>query len=200
MTAPARTRREKARDRERAILAAAREVFVEHGFDGARVAEIGRRAGIAEGTVYLYYRTKSDLMEGVLAAFWTGLTDDARAATSGIADAALQLRRLAEFHMDRLIADYAFLDLAAKLRRWRNQDPASRVHVRGYALVFDEVYGRCINQGLARGTAPVWTARDLFFGTLEYSSRTVLQGDGRGRAEVVDNLMDLLLVESAVAH
>ena len=43
------------------ILAAARRVFAEKGFEGATVDDIARAAGLAKGTVYLYYRSKRDI-------------------------------------------------------------------------------------------------------------------------------------------
>lgn len=193
MGTPAKTRREKVEDRERAILAAAREVFVEHGFEGARVAEIGRRAGIAEGTVYLYYRTKSALMEGVLAAYWTDLTESARRAVAYADGPADQLRRLATFHLERLTADHAFLDLAARLRGLSGRDAGLRAHMRTYVAVFDEIYLRCVDRGLVRQPAEIWIARDTFFGTLEYSARTILQGPDRECRPVVDHLIALLI-------
>ena len=48
------TQRQRLEAREEAILAAATAVFGESGVDGARMAEIARRADVAEGTVYLY--------------------------------------------------------------------------------------------------------------------------------------------------
>lgn len=197
MSTEPKTRREKVEDRERAILAAAREVFIEAGFEGARLAEIGRRAGIAEGTVYLYYRNKSALMEGVLAAFWEDLTAGARDAVAKEQNPARQLHALAEYHLDRLIADYAFLDLAARLRQWSGHDPGLRAHMRNYVSVFDEIFRRCLDRGLARAPGPVWIARDTVFGTLDYSARTILQGQDRETGPVVDHLLALLLVDSA---
>ena len=47
--------------RREGILAAARKVFAETSFDGATMADIAREAGVASGTVYLYYRSKIDL-------------------------------------------------------------------------------------------------------------------------------------------
>jgi len=64
-SAPAPTAQER-RERQRtvrrdAILAAARKVFARKGFDGATIADIAREAGVAAGTVYLYYASKIDL-------------------------------------------------------------------------------------------------------------------------------------------
>jgi AcrR family transcriptional regulator len=43
------------------IMQAARKVFAENGFDQASVAAIAREAGLAKGTLYLYYRSKNEI-------------------------------------------------------------------------------------------------------------------------------------------
>jgi AcrR family transcriptional regulator len=48
-------------ERRDAILAAARKVFAEAGYDGTTIADIAKEAGVASGTVYLYYASKTDL-------------------------------------------------------------------------------------------------------------------------------------------
>lgn len=68
MTKPAdpspRRRRKEARPRE--ILAAALSVFSERGFAAARLDDVAERAGIAKGTIYLYFSTKEELFEAVV--------------------------------------------------------------------------------------------------------------------------------------
>ena len=65
-------RRGRAADPERTaatragIVSAAVEVFVDEGYERARMAEVARRAGVAKGTLYLYFETKEALFEGVL--------------------------------------------------------------------------------------------------------------------------------------
>ncbi len=56
--------------RREAILAAAQDVFARKGFDGATIAEIARAAGVASGTVYLYYESKIDLFAALNARLW----------------------------------------------------------------------------------------------------------------------------------
>lgn len=55
-------------DTEAQIFDAAREVFVEHGFDGARMQEIADRAGINKAMLHYYYRSKAGLFEAVFRA------------------------------------------------------------------------------------------------------------------------------------
>jgi AcrR family transcriptional regulator len=62
--APRWKRRKDARPAE--ILAAALDVFVEHGYAGARLEEVARRAGVTKGTMYLYFENKEALLEAVV--------------------------------------------------------------------------------------------------------------------------------------
>src|SRR5256712_2398267 len=57
-------RRKDARPEE--IVAAALDVFVEHGFAGARLEDVARRAGVTKGTVYLYFKSKEALFKAVV--------------------------------------------------------------------------------------------------------------------------------------
>ena len=54
-------------DSQRRIVEAAVATFVEHGYHGSATSEIARRAGVAEGTIFRYYRTKQALLLGVVA-------------------------------------------------------------------------------------------------------------------------------------
>src|SRR3954468_9438563 len=48
-------------ERPRQILAAALEVFGEHGLATARLDDIAKRAGLSKGTIYLYFSNKEEL-------------------------------------------------------------------------------------------------------------------------------------------
>jgi TetR/AcrR family transcriptional regulator len=61
---PSKRERKKA-EKERRILAAALDLFREHGFEDTTTAEIARRAGIGAGTLYLYVGSKEDLLVAV---------------------------------------------------------------------------------------------------------------------------------------
>jgi TetR/AcrR family transcriptional regulator, fatty acid metabolism regulator protein len=61
MTAHSVTEREREGKRER-ILHSAERIFARHGFFAAKVAEIAKEAGVADGTIYLYFKSKDDLL------------------------------------------------------------------------------------------------------------------------------------------
>jgi AcrR family transcriptional regulator len=74
--------------RERLVSAAA-EVFAERGYEGARVQEIVRRAGLSTGAIYTNFRNKADLL---LAAVGTAQVDSLFATIELAGDAAEGLR------------------------------------------------------------------------------------------------------------
>jgi AcrR family transcriptional regulator len=60
---PARARKVEPEARRQAILDAALSVFAERGFEAARLDDVAARAGVAKGTLYLYFRDKEALFE-----------------------------------------------------------------------------------------------------------------------------------------
>ena len=63
---PRRPRRIEPAARRQAILDAALTVFAERGFEAARLDDIAARAGIAKGTLYLYFADKQALFEALI--------------------------------------------------------------------------------------------------------------------------------------
>lgn len=197
---PSPTRRQKVEQREAAILRAAQAIFIEHGYDGARMADIARRAGMAEGTIYIYFKTKIDLMKAIVANFWSDLTIGARAAGRLEGSALLALRSLAEFHMQALIEQFEVIELTQSLRIFAPGETDSRQDMRIYVAVFDDIYRRGIDRGEFCEATPVWVARDLFYGTLEYSARTMRLRGSEDTGLVIDNLVDVFEARFGVSE
>ena len=57
--------RPKSEDKRNAILSAATRVFAERGLADAPTSEISKQAGIAEGTLFTYFKTKDDLINSL---------------------------------------------------------------------------------------------------------------------------------------
>jgi len=194
------TQRVKLERKERAILDAARGVFVEHGFDGARMSEIARRANIGEGTIYSYYESKAELMLAVLQQFWDGLTleaTDVMASTKaeGFFD---RLRALAQYHLNTVIVNADFINLTFALRRNNSEVSVSRDHLRQYVAVFDQLFRRGQDRGELKRNAILWQARDIFYGSLEYSGRSIemtmdVAHKQRQQGPVVDQMVTLFM-------
>ena len=53
-------------ERKGQIMNAAEEVFMQKGFDNARMDDIAEETGLSKGTLYLYYKSKNDLIIAIL--------------------------------------------------------------------------------------------------------------------------------------
>ena len=89
-------------DKHQRILDAAIEVIAEHGFFHSRVAEIADRAGVADGTIYLYFKNKDELLMAAIDSAFHRFTHRARAALAQIPDPREKLRRIAFLHLEGL--------------------------------------------------------------------------------------------------
>lgn len=70
-------------DKRERILVAAERIFARHGFFAARVSEIAREAGVADGTIYLYFKSKDDLLISLFENRMKQVNDQLRQAIAG---------------------------------------------------------------------------------------------------------------------
>src|SRR5262249_41736750 len=105
MVAAPRARRRPKADRVREILAAARGVFAESGYEAAAMSEIARRAGVVEGTIYKHFESKRDLLYRVMREFYESLIVDVESGLRGIRGTANRLRFIVGRHLQAFSAD-----------------------------------------------------------------------------------------------
>ena len=67
------SRKTRSAERRDAILSAALDEFSSRGFEAARLDDVARRAGVAKGTIYLYFRDKESLFQELVRAMLTPL-------------------------------------------------------------------------------------------------------------------------------
>jgi len=92
-------------DKREAILKAATRVFAEKGFFNAKVADIASAAGIADGTVYLYFKGKDEILHSIFDRAMEDFIGRGRREISDLIDPIDRLRRIAELHLESLGAD-----------------------------------------------------------------------------------------------
>ena len=86
-------------DKRSRILAAAVKVFAERGFFTATVAGIARAAGVADGTIYLYFKSKEDLLVRLFEDKMSELLERARLELAKEKDAPARLDRFIHLHL-----------------------------------------------------------------------------------------------------
>jgi len=92
-------------DKRTRIIDAAVEVFAEKGFHQSRVTDIAALANVADGTIYLYFKSKEDLLLSVFEEKMDQLIAGANALLADIEDPMARLRELAHFHF-RQVRDH----------------------------------------------------------------------------------------------
>lgn len=88
-----------------AILRAAIKVFAGSGFFNSKVADIAREAGVADGTVYLYFKNKDDILVSIFNHYMDEALAAGKASLAEIDDPIEKLRRIVRAHLERLGRD-----------------------------------------------------------------------------------------------
>jgi TetR/AcrR family fatty acid metabolism transcriptional regulator len=85
------------------ILEAAIEVVAEKGFQYARIADIASRAGVADGTVYLYFDNKDHILRAAIDSAFEQFSSRVQTALAANANPIEQLRAIARLHIETLV-------------------------------------------------------------------------------------------------
>ena len=105
-TAPARASSRNALPGKReAILRAAIRVFARNGYFNSKVADIAHEAGVADGTVYLYFKSKEEILHSIFDTSMEKAIAEAHQLIKGVTDPREKLRRVATMHLARLGAN-----------------------------------------------------------------------------------------------
>ena len=89
-------------DKRELISRAAIEVFAEKGFHQARVSDVAARAGVADGTIYLYFKNKEDLLLSIFEDSMEILLKGVQVALLGTEDPLEKLRVFIRYHLTQV--------------------------------------------------------------------------------------------------
>lgn len=92
-------------DKREAILRAATKVFAGKGFFNSKVADIAKEAGIADGTVYLYFKSKDEILHSVFDRAMAEFIAEGKKELAKLDRVEDKLRKIAELHLEKLGAD-----------------------------------------------------------------------------------------------
>jgi AcrR family transcriptional regulator len=110
MTLDGKTRRQALTEfREAEILAAARKVFAEHGFAEATIDMIAAGAGVAKGTLYLYYSSKDEIFWAALSSRFREMMERTKREMEAASGARAKIRAALRVRFDFLRSDEQFL-------------------------------------------------------------------------------------------
>jgi len=92
-------------DKREAILRAGIKVFADKGYFNSKVADIAREAGIADGTVYLYFKSKDEILHSIFDRAMEEFIAEGRNELVSVEGPVAKLTRIAELHFEKLGSD-----------------------------------------------------------------------------------------------
>ncbi|CAM4176861.1 MULTISPECIES: TetR/AcrR family transcriptional regulator [Bacillus] len=151
------------------IIDAAVIVIAEKGYHQAQVSKIAKQAGVADGTIYLYFKNKEDILISLFQEKMGEFVETIRQKTAGIESAVSKLFMLVETHF-LLLSQNDPLAIVTQLElRQSNQELRLKINevLKGYLQVMDEILETGIKQGEFQADLNVRVARQMIFGTVD---------------------------------
>ncbi|OLE55545.1 MAG: hypothetical protein AUG51_02670 [Acidobacteria bacterium 13_1_20CM_3_53_8] len=184
-------------DKREAILRAATHVFARNGYFNSKVADIAREAGVADGTVYLYFKSKEEILHSIFDRSMDEAIAEGRKQLESVVDPRERLRKIAHLHLERMGADR---DLAVvfqvELRgsmKFMEEFSAARGFAE-YLSLIRETFAEGQRAGLFRKNLNAKLVSKILFGALDEMATNWILSKRRYRlAPMADEVMDIFL-------
>ena len=178
------------------IITAARDTFLEKGFERASVSEIAAKVGVVEGLLYSYFPTKRDLLNEVLRGMYEPLIREMEDGFSRLQGLRSRMRFLVWRHLRVYVEDPGLSRLVLHEVRTRPEyfnSALHELHVRYTAFLM-----RTVRDAMAHGELPADTdgemVRGMVYGGIEHRMWGVLFGRDTVDVEVAaDRFTDMVL-------
>jgi TetR/AcrR family transcriptional regulator, fatty acid metabolism regulator protein len=151
------------------IIDAAIRVFARTGYYNSRVSDIAREAGIASGTIYLYFKTKDEILVTLFREKMAEWVDVVRREIATEPDPVAKLRRLVALHFSVLegnpdLAEVVQVELRQGHKFFRG---ASAHEISAYFTLIGGVLEEGIASGQFRRDVPIKLATKMLFGAMD---------------------------------
>ncbi len=184
------------RNKYHRILNAAVRVFAENGFHQATISQIAREAGVADGTIYLYFKNKKDILSHFFNHTTREVFDRFRDAVDREEGAENKLRSLIRTHLAEF---QKYRDMAvvfqreALLARQVSEEDIKAI-TRMYLDILDEIIRNGQREKTIRKQIPRGLAKRFILGAVnEVINTWVVSGEERDLEKMADPLVDLCL-------
>jgi len=138
-------------ERRKQILDAAEKVFIQRGFNKARMDDIVTESGLSKGALYWYFKSKDEIILALMDRFFSGEMQAEEELISNEGDARQQLEAFFDAAFDdvrrfeeRMSLGYEFFSLAARTEEVRDA-------IRGYYRRYQATLSQIIQQGIDSG-------------------------------------------------
>ncbi|PKR79231.1 TetR family transcriptional regulator [Halalkalibacillus sediminis] len=151
------------------ILDAAVEVIAENGYHASQVSKIAKKAGVADGTIYLYFDNKEDILVSLFQEKMGQFIERIESVIDENDTADEKLYALIEMHF-RQLAENHHLAIVTQLElRQSNKNLRMKINdvLKGYLALVDNILTQGMEEGTFHGHLNVKLVRQVIFGTLD---------------------------------
>lgn len=178
------------------ILEAAIKVFARRGFYQATISQIAKEAGVADGTIYLYFKNKDDILIQFFNFKTKQVFDQFRAAVEKADNAEQKLRNLIHHHLEAFQGDRNMALVYQAVTRQHNR--LVKNEIREMSKMYLDIVSEIIEQGQEEGAM----RKDLYMSLVkrfilgsvdEVINTWLLAGSKYDLISMADPLIDLLI-------
>lgn len=156
------------------IIDAAVLVIAENGYHQAQVSKIAKQAGVADGTIYLYFKNKEDILISLFEEKMGTFVEKINEKIEGKETAAEKLLKMIETHF-KLLSDDHHLAVVTQLEiRQSIKELRFKINdiLKGYLTVIDQILKEGKENGEFSRTLDIRLARQMIFGTIDETVTT----------------------------
>ncbi|MEO4052027.1 TetR/AcrR family transcriptional regulator [Solibacillus sp. CAU 1738] len=163
------------------IIDAAVIAIAENGYHQAQVSKIAKQAGVADGTIYLYFKNKEDILISVfqekMGVFVENLQDIIKSGDSS----SDKLCRMIENHFKVLSSDRHLATVTQLELRQSNKEIRLKINsiLKEYLKLLDEILIEGMVSGEFNSTMDVRVARQMVFGAIDEITTSWVMNDYR---------------------
>src|SRR5699024_9376884 len=162
------------RPKYKQIIEAAVEVIAENGFHASQVSKIAKKANVADGTIYLYFKNKEDILISVFREKMGSDVDMTRNAIQGQSSASEKLETFIHMHYQQVASNP---DLASVSQLELRQSKIElRIEInnilKDYLQIIDDILEQGIQNGEIRDDINHQTMRQMIFVSLDVTVTT----------------------------
>ena len=155
------------------IIEAATKVFARKGFYQSKISEIAKEAGVADGTIYIYFENKDDILISLFEEQMKTVLDNMALQVAEIEDPVKKLEKFASTHLGLIeknkdMAEIIQVELRQSgkfMKEYKNE------RFLEYLDVIEDIIGEGQKRGLFKKDVIPGVAKRAFFGALDEVSR-----------------------------
>ena len=177
-------------------MRAAARVFAQSGYFNAKVSDVARTAGVADGTVYLYFKNKDDLLTSIFGWAMGEFINRANSELAELEDPREKLRRFAHLHFLMLEQerDIAIVFQIELRQSTKFMEQFSTTHLAQYLQMLREIIEEGQGQDIFRKKINSKVAAKFLFGALdEMATNWVLSHKHQSLTAMVEPVLDIFL-------